>query len=806
MERELERLKIRLSWLEKKLGEMALASYTGNAPQAAEFAAFQKDMEELRGEISRLEQMMAQAPPQRMPQQTLPQQAPQQQQTPQQQVPPQQAAYGYRLPSPAGNAGHPLPVPEVPPAQEQEQKQRRFTEGNLGRYVVGGLAVILTLFALGAFVAAAWDVLPVQFWYGLLMLASAGIEAGGFLFMRKNGTAKGFWSSVAALGAGMALLLAAGGAIALELYPASVAGILACVWFAVQCWAAFDSGSRFFYGFSCVGALASLWVTALWCEMTVSAGWPDGENMQPVVRLFFEAELTLAVIAAALSLIGVIAPMLLRKRYPDSDMKPSGFSTVFLGLFWAVLAAARNRVFWHGYEYDTRMIFFLLAVIGAAFLVRSQSPGFLNLAKHKSAVSVAGGLLGSLMVTPSLAGLCSLKGFPGEFSAAFEELALSGAFFAVICLAAFLSRDRKETMLAGASLCIFIRLGSLSWQLWGVTALLPGSAALVLSLWLFAGTRSKNGENPSESICRRIVRVGFSAVSACLAWGEVSTSGFLNLKETDFNGLALLGCCVAGAACLLSLVNIVRQDKGRLLPLASIEALLMCVCFGISAGQAAMSVTGIDALSPALALAAVMSFKAVMRGAARSGAEAAAFRVLCFVFSAIAHLALLLECAFSSWNPDGKWTEVTACLAFLYCAGISLKDAVMAADKAEKRTLEAVSALLSANCSLWCGLGAIDGIPGLAVSVAGAALGAAFVFAGFYYWNKSLRVSGLCCLIVYVLKACVADIMSMGWLAVSGGLLAAGAICFGVSALYYRMNKRYEREGREGKEERKTEG
>lgn len=78
------------------------------------------------------------------------------------------------------------------------------------------------------------------------------------------------------------------------------------------------------------------------------------------------------------------------------------------------------------------------------------------------------------------------------------------------------------------------------------------------------------------------------------------------------------------------------------------------------------------------------------------------------------------------------------------------------------------------------------------LSLFGLGIAAGFIGLGFWKRRKALRVSGLCMMIVYVLKISLADIQTGGNVAGTAiGLLFGGLVCFGVSFAYNRLDKLY---------------
>lgn len=107
---------------------------------------------------------------------------------------------------------------------------------------------------------------------------------------------------------------------------------------------------------------------------------------------------------------------------------------------------------------------------------------------------------------------------------------------------------------------------------------------------------------------------------------------------------------------------------------------------------------------------------------------------------------------------------------------------------------DAVVAPPAILCSL-ASLMSIFAIRGMLLSLAGCALMVGLIVVGFARKNKPLRLAALTVLMLCITKACTFDIYQSGNLLVlSGGIAATAVICFGLSALYYVLNKRWEEE------------
>lgn len=132
------------------------------------------------------------------------------------------------------------------------------SEMNIGKYVLGVMASLLILVSVGLVASQVWEYIPyILKWAGILLMGGVMHGAGVYLAIRDKGKNE-FWGSIASCGSGAAFITIICGNILWELYGLGITAMLILVWFLLTIISASRIRSTIFYVVSHVGALVSI--------------------------------------------------------------------------------------------------------------------------------------------------------------------------------------------------------------------------------------------------------------------------------------------------------------------------------------------------------------------------------------------------------------------------------------------------------------------------------------------------------------------------------------------------------------------
>lgn len=645
------------------------------------------------------------------------------------------------------------PVPPVPPKRlvsfpKPVREKRKLDERVLGKYLVGVLASVLVLLAVGVLIASVWSEIPDAAKFGMFLLAGIGLEAAGAYFVKKGGTGNGFWSSLTGLGSGICFLALASGCIIWHLYPMAVAGLAGVLWFGAQFLIASRFGSWPFYAVAYTGGIVAIWLAA-----------PAG------MASVFD-ELPMVFMAGAILLIGMAG----------NRFRPKPWLPAMNALLASLAAYKIDDCMWMDAWIVGSPAYrpWLSASVAAAlaFLVLGQAyeicPPAFRLGKYKKLLDVA--LIACAAC--QLAVRCdSLR----------SRLDISEPLALLLCLALTvaaiaLARSRWNLVLLGTTPALVFVLAELSDVWTDERALLPCLVALGLVLV----ARIRNGGRLGR------LTAWLWAMSSAFLLFLIQSDGWRRGDAAPFALFcALLAICLATGTGAVLYWGVLKRDEGCLPDLELLSAMGIMT---LGAARLAQLFFDIDQI-PAMIVAAGLLYHrwAVMRKRRPALLWHIAISLLwtaaAFLLCGYVHILMLFA------DDLEQSLGISILLAFS-CSSIC---AAIVSDSRFRR-IRTVFAVLFANWTMFFSGNIVTGLTGLVISVLGLVLAAGFIALGFWRRSKDMRLLGLGCMILYVLKISLFDVQgSSGIFGTAGGLLLGGLICFGVSFAYNRIDRLYDR-------------
>ena len=688
----------------------------------------------------------------------------QQPQPAQRNQPVQPGAAGRGGPAPNGYAGYPN-APTAPPAWKTQQS--RLSERNLGKYLLGVLAAVLVLLAAGVLIAAVWPVIPDGLKFLALLACGVGLQLVGMRFvLRSENRRNGFWLSVTGLGAGVSLLAVAAGYLAWGLYSMAVAGLLAAVWFGCNLLAAGILDSPVFYVIAYIGAALAVELSV---SLTVAGRRPDLAPSLAPIRL--ADQIPVAVMPVLILALGGFAAF----RHPRRCLRVLNYlaALFFLGVLsvFAAELALFERIYAPGSEPGWAVASAILAIFTYLLCV---SPDALDLRREKPGPDLLRALP---VVIAGFVGMVAL--YAGVNSVVIHYMdggpvtAVTGAAFSLAAAVAFAARRRQaDCLLLGLTAPMTLLYALVSDGLFDAPSLLPA----LLCVLLFAMNRARPGASSRLSLWLALSLSGLMIVSQSEYGAETEALGYV---------LRFLAACFAylTVLCLTYAGGLKRGGN----PVTSLGC---AVLIGLTAAKGAhmamvcfLPDAGSGAVYPVLVASALLFHRWYVQARTRSESGPAElarvlWSVCAGIFTVYLHICVMLT----------SGLERGVCVVIL----IAMAGSAVAWASASGSAAYAVLSVLFANETLAFAANVND-VYGLALSVLGMCLCAGFIWLGFFRDLRTIRRLGLAGIILYVLKIALLDIQSANGDVVSTalGLLFAGLVCFGVSFVYNRLDKKY---------------
>lgn len=638
------------------------------------------------------------------------------------------------------------PLQQAKKLQQPKKPAKEFDERMLGKYLVGVLACVLVLLAVGVLAASVWNEIPDVAKFGLILLAGVAMQSAGIFFLAKSGVGNGFWMSMAGLGSSVAFLDLVAGCVGWNLYPDWIAGIFGILWFAIQFFFAAKFSSVVFYSVTYIGGVITVWLAA------------------PFEAYAARDVMPMAFIICIMLAIGTAGNKIRPKRY-----------LLYMNAAFAALCAFRIHM--AGYALAFPVVFSILL----AFLALWQACGIFDEKQHAWNACMA--FLGSLQ----LAVYCSdfeqflsdgANGpsvfvgilYPSALASAGQgQFPAADAVSAAVCIALLLlavcfSGGRRYAVLLGSSPVLILAAGELSDIFIGNEAAVLCAAACLLAL---QGKIRKNMETGRIALWLWIAAAGSAAwdmPGSIYVDGMISPGAFSLLVPPLF--LAAAGFAVFRAIQLC--------DEGFW---PDVELLLSMCVMGLGAALLCNLFAG-NLFGMAVFAICLLYHRWKFL---REQKFLSAVLILWTVLSALVCACVHFEMVFFPSNLD----KAAGSMILILFSCSSVCAAVWSGS-----LIRTVFSVLFANWTLFFVGNAAAGIEGLAISVLGLVLSAGFIALGFRRRSKGMRLFGLGFMILYVLKISLFDVAASGSIfGTAGGLLLGGAVCFGVSFAYNRIDR-----------------
>ena len=662
-----------------------------------------------------------------------------------------------------------------PPARET--RRTTWSERNLGKYLLGVLAAVLVLLAAGVLIAAVWPVVPDGLKFLALLACGVGMQLIGMRFvLRSENRRNGFWLSVTGLGAGVSLMAAAAGCLAWGLYPMAVAGLLAAVWFGCNLLSAKSLDSPVFYVITYIGAAIAVMLSV---GLTTAGNWPDLVPFRPADQV------PVAVMPVLILALGGFAAF----RHPRRCLRLLNYLAALffldiLGVFSAVLSfflyfdLAREPSFDGNPTPGWVVAPAILAIFTYLIYISPDAPARQRKKPGLDWLRVLTVVIAGCAGMPAMhAGVYSVVTYYMDGNAAIvvTSAAVSLALMAVILM----RRDQLDYLLLGLTAPMMILFASASGSLFSLPCLFP----MLLCVLLFTLNTVRQ---------RNFFRVAL--------WLALIPSGIMVVLQPEwyYHGadaeklrdvLLFMAACFAclTVLCLTYAGELKRGNQSKRHPVTSLGC---AVLIGLTAAKGAHIImvcflpdAGSETVYPGLVALALLFHRWYVQARTRSESGTARLaRLLWSVCAGIFTVYLHMCAVFTSGPKQG-----VCIMVLMAMTGSTVVWASVSGSK-----VYAVLSVLYANEAL-AFAGGVNDVYGLALSVLGVCLCAGFIWLGFFREMRTMRRLGLAGIILYVIKIALLDVQSAGRNVVSTalGLLLAGLVCFGVSFVYNRLDKKY---------------
>lgn len=635
----------------------------------------------------------------------------------------------------------PVAVPEASLKKDAglaaaKEKKPKMTETEVGRYVMTVLAAALCLLAFAVFILSFWAAMPDMLKFLIAAGLGTGLWALGDVFSRK-GRMLAFWLGIAGLGAGLAFIDVMAGTFAWYLYGPGIAGFLAAAWVLANFYLAQSGHHGMFHVIGYIGGFIAL-----------SMG--KGMLFQDTASV-----LLLSGLAFAVSLPGLFGWVREKKQWLLI------LNIVFDLAACLVLSAPSYD---HGTGIaDTLPVqgWYALCLAGLALYLNRHVKdvpswnrmGFAPRAVLALASAICAGFLDSCL------------GLPDGYG-----------FLAVSCAALVFAIGSGAGYLLGVALPVYGFLASSSGTLTWTETVKEG----------FTGTYYLSCRALFPALCAlgmcglyRCVKHKPDKLGAILFY----LAALLAVMDPPYGAIkpayGLSMACLLTGLCLWLYQCQMFEGLWLCRPL---ERLGACMVPGLLLVCPADMGTLPGAVAAAIVTLGLQGYWVfyLKDNATEYGSTAA--KVLWYIFRFLAYGAVLASCIFADDFTKGVVTvSLTVTLAF------HISRMVLTEDK-----LEPVVSCLLANWHLIAVSAIWDLDSAVLVGVLNIAVSAVFIVIGFLWQKKGARKAGLGCAVAFALKLGLIDAAGGTTLGVAGGLLLAGAICFGVSILYNRLGKAYE--------------
>ena len=659
------------------------------------------------------------------------------------------------------------PKPSVQNVQQAQNVQRtNWSERNLGKYLLGVLAAVLVLLAAGVLIAAVWPVIPDSVKFLALLACGVGLQLAGMRFaLRSENRRNGFWLSVTGLGAGVSLMAVAAGCLAWGLYTLAVAGLLAAVWFGCNLLAARSLDSPVFYVIAYIGAALAVMLSA---ELSAAGSRPADQ-------------IPVAVMPVLILALGGFAAF----RHPRRCLRvlnylASLYFICILGVFAAELAFYVNASA-PGWVIAPAILAIFVYLIFISPETMEQNREGPDSDWLRVLPVVLAGFLGMAAV---YAGMNSVVTYLNWNVGGDPVMTATGAAVSLAVLGVIAARrNQRDCLLLGLTAPLTILFAAVSDSLFDLPCLFP----VLLCVLLFTMDRVRGTASAKLAFWLALGLAGFMVVTQSGRRMEWYSYG-ADMEDLRYVLLYLAACFTYLA--VLGLTYTGELNRGEPSKRRPVALLGCAVLIGLTAAGGAYTAArcllpdiGREAVYPEILALALLFHRWYVQAKTRSEPGAAELaRLLWSVCAGILTLWLHMCAAFASGPERGVCITVLMAMA-----GSSVVWACTSGSN-----VYAILSVLFANETL-AFAGGLNDIYGLALSVLGVCLCAGFIWLGFFRELRTMRRLGLAGMILYVVKIALLDVRSADGSVVSTalGLLFAGLVCFGVSFVYNRLDRKY---------------
>lgn len=645
------------------------------------------------------------------------------------------------------NMNHKMPsVPQKSSGQTPQTSDKPFrpkfqiTEGNVGRYVIGILASLLILLAVGTIAGAVWEYIPEGLKFLGLLAIGVCCEAAGWQKLKKTGVSNGFWTSLTGLGSAISFAALIFGHSLWTLYSSIFTGVFLLIWFAVNFALSTNANSKVFYIIAYIGGFIAM-------SLIFSEG---GSSAQKEV-----------LIIAAVSAIYLMGKLGIHKTH--NTVLP----VLNMAFCLNIIQQIRTTSFWARHEFAGHALsavyvpYYLIAfqIVLAAIILLDMANIWHKDWGFAAIMDIVLPCIGAVTLASSCYDfveiLMNYDGVQAEVSAGIRTL------LGLLCCG-IAYKDKLGKYILGISPVAAAILSVISGAWLGCSAIIPAAAAACL---MFVPSVRKDKYVRAAGIIAYLTAF-MSASSEYLPEGEL---GVWLWVQT----LLLV------AIPTVNYVLIYRQRDG-IFP--ELEALVGIACASMAINPLASYMEATDMLWVLMLAGLTLCYRYFLPNKPVSEYELE--RVLAKA-ALLLTAAIVCLCSYTGGliMPDHA-DKVIATIVLTAYSMASMYTAI--------NHSQIGYSIFSAVFCNWNALYILmmwnSNSANILISCVGLLLAAAFIAIGFWKKKKNIRITGLVAMVGYVFKIALFDVaQSAGAGSQIFALLAGGIICFAVSFAYNKL-------------------
>lgn len=616
---------------------------------------------------------------------------------------------------------------------------------DIGKYIIGILASVLVLVALGMFISLIWETIPnIVKWAGILCISIA-IACLGIRNITKESN-KIFWYSLTSCGMSAIFITIVSGNLVWKLYGNNLTILLILLWTVSNIWMWLKTNNIVFYIIECIGSIVAI--------VLIQNTFGD--------KIGIQEQIAYALVTVTYLVISNILRFKVKDTKTEKIIKYTNMGfIVYLALMSENLS---DKYGYYGYAQNESVI--VLGILTLICIITLLYIFSLDIVSKSTASKIVR-FIGIAIIQYSMCyeihdiiKLCNIK--------ADTDLVTVVVSLIVMLVYILTSNDRLDRLTNStliASICISV-IADLTVD---DPAIMLCVMALVTSI---AYERFFKNNTNIYIISRIVLLASFTAYIG------------IYLSESDNKTLFIIDLILLNTLCIYNyLVRANRKDR-----YSSISQMIYIIIPMILY----LKLVDVFDTEPVIGFVVFVTLWVLHRAFVVNRREAEGIDQLAeiTIYNIVviaSHLVCYVCAAFEN--------EAINNVLYVYCLLIMSTYAIYNIVRnrfRRPRIITIISAILC-NINIFAAIEILEfSNANLLISITGIIVAIGFVTLGFTKYNKDLRLCGLIMLIVYVLKVAMVDVSKISN---SGAniamILAAGIMCFILSYVYNKLEKKY---------------